>query len=121
MRALAVLAFSNPETAAKIATTIPAARFVAMLNSPEWTDRNKAIALFASLTASRDRRLLAQLRSIALDSLLEMAKWKDLGYAAPAARILARIAGLKEPSETWDEVNWKQSSSHLRTIHDHWA
>jgi len=58
---------------------------------------HKAVFILISLTASRDRRLLAQLRSYAIDSLMEIAKWKDLGYAQSAGIILARIAGLEEP------------------------
>src|SRR5262245_7920379 len=67
IRALAVLARSSQ----KIASRIPAAGFVSMLNSGVWTDRNKATYLLSILTTRRDARLLRLLRSRTLVSLLE--------------------------------------------------
>src|ERR1041385_6039925 len=92
MRALAVLAFSNPSKATNIATKTPLVRFMEMFNSPDWTDRNKALALFSSLTASRDPHLLTQLRTRALSSLLEMAQWKNPDDRAtrPTSSVLSR-------------------------------
>ena len=39
---------------------------------------------------------LAQLRADALDSLLEIARWRSLGHASAALTILGRIAGIDE-------------------------
>jgi hypothetical protein len=92
IRALGVLAESSP----KVAVRIPAAGFVAMLNSGSWTDRNKAGFLLDELSKRRDPRLLSQLRSQALDSLIEMVRWRSRGHADFARILLGRIAGIEE-------------------------
>jgi hypothetical protein len=92
VRALLVLANSSPAIAEKI----PAAIFVGMLNSGSWTDRNKAGGLLLRLTEKRDPKLLEQLRTEALNSLVEMARWRDLGHAFSYRIMLGRIAGMDE-------------------------
>jgi len=92
VRALAVLAESNPV----IAREIPAEGFVEMLNSDIWKDRNKGGLLLSVLTIPRDPRLLSLIRDRALDSLLEMAAWREYGHAASSRFILGRIAGIPE-------------------------
>ena len=92
IRALAVLAESNP----KVAARIPAEQFIVMLNSGSWTDRNKAGFLLNELSRRRDPKLLSRLRSRALDSLIEMAKWRSRGHAGTARILLGRIAGIEE-------------------------
>jgi hypothetical protein len=67
--------------------------FVGMMNSGVWTDRNKASFVLAPLTESRDPKLLARLRAEALDSIIEMARWKDEGHALPGVMIFAHLAG----------------------------
>ena len=91
-RALGVLA----ESSAKVAARIPAGGFIKLLSSGSWTDRNKAGWVIYSLTKSRDPKLLAQLRSEALVSLIEMARWQSVGHAYTARILLARIAGIEE-------------------------
>ena len=91
-RALGVLA----ESSAKVAARIPAHGFIAMLSSGSWTDRNKAGWVLTALTKSRDPKLLARLRSEALVSLLEMARWHNPGHAYSARILLGRIAGIDE-------------------------
>lgn len=90
LRALGVLAHSSEKTAAKI----PADRFIDMLNSGTWTDRNKAGFLLVAMTQSQDPKLLSLLRAKALDSLIEMARWRASGHAIAARMMLGRIAGL---------------------------
>jgi len=92
IRALGVLAQSNPRVAARI----PAEHFIAMLSSGSWTDRNKAGFLLDELSSQRDPKLLGQLRSRALDSLIEMARWRSRGHAGTARILLGRIAGIEE-------------------------
>src|SRR5260370_20908628 len=92
IRALGVLAQSNPRVAARI----PAETFIARLNSGSWTDRNKAGFLLAELSKRRDPKLLNQLRSQALNSLIEMARWRSGGHAGSARILLGRIAGIEE-------------------------
>jgi hypothetical protein len=92
IRALGVLAQSNRRVAARI----PAEHFIAMLSSGSWTDRNKVGFLLDELSRRRDPKLLSQLRSQALDSLIEMAKWRSRGHAGTARILLGRIAGIEE-------------------------
>jgi hypothetical protein len=92
IRALGVLAQSNP----RVAGRIPAEHVIAMLSSGSWTDRNKAGFLLDELTKRRDPKLLAQLRSRSLDSLIEMARWRSRGHADFARILLGRIAGIEE-------------------------
>lgn len=91
-RAIGVLASSSP----KVASQIPADNFITMLRSPIWTDRNKASFVLLDLTKARSPALLAHLRAKALYALVEMAKWHDVGHAAPARIILGRMAGIPE-------------------------
>jgi len=49
-----------------------------------------------ALTTSRDPQVLAQLRTEVLDSLLEMARWRNIGHAEAALTILGRMAGIDE-------------------------
>jgi hypothetical protein len=90
-RALGVLARSDP----KVAALIPAAGFIEMLNSGGWTDRNKASLLLYALSEWREPKLLAALRAQALESLLEMARWRS-GHAYYSRVMLGRIAGIEE-------------------------
>lgn len=80
------------------AIRVPYEPFVSMLNSSEWSDRNKSSLALMELTQNRDPRLLAMLRRDAVGSLIQMARWKSEGHAMPARVILARIAGYSEDS-----------------------
>jgi hypothetical protein len=92
VRALGVLARSDP----KVAAQIPSAEFIAMLHSGTWTDLNKSSNLLYQLCAGRDPKLLSQLREQALDTLIEMARWRSPGHSYAAKMILGRIAGIDE-------------------------
>ncbi len=95
VRALAILAkWANAHPEAGI--RIPPEPFIDFLNSVSWTDRNKGVFVLMSLTASRDPALLAQLRSRALPSLVEMARWTNPGHAMGAYLVLARMAGVED-------------------------
>jgi len=76
--------------------TISAEPFVDMVNSIDWTDRNKSSLVLVPLTESRDPALLRLLGKDALPSLVEMARWKAEGHAFGACVILGRIANLEE-------------------------
>jgi hypothetical protein len=91
-RALGVLASSDP----KIAADIPAEPFIEMLSSESWTDRNKAGWVLQSITSTRNPKVLAELRSQAIEPLIEMAKWHDNGHAGSFRTILGRIGGIEE-------------------------
>ncbi len=95
MRALGVIAGyaqAHPEKKIKV----PFEPFVAMLNSLEWTDRNKSALVLGELTASRDAELLKLLREKAVPSLVEMARWKNDGHAGTSFFILGRLGGLSD-------------------------
>ncbi|HKS40131.1 MAG TPA: HEAT repeat domain-containing protein [Blastocatellia bacterium] len=105
MRALGVMA--QAQTEGKLKIRIPWSPFVEMLNSSVWKDRNKSSLTLMRLTQKRDPVLLAQLRDRALESLVEMARWKDKGHAGASLYILGRIAGIsdKEIFEAFDKNN----------------
>jgi hypothetical protein len=92
IRALIVLAGADP----KVRARIPASQFIKMLSSGFWTDRNKASLLLSILTEGRDPKLLAQLRAQSLDSLIEMARWRNPSHAYAARIVLGRVAGIGE-------------------------
>ena len=71
--------------------------FIEMLNSLSWSDRNRALRALQTLTDSRDPLVLDQLRTRALDALIDMARWKTLSHALPAFILLGRVAGMPEP------------------------
>lgn len=82
---------------------VPFAPFVDLLNSPVWTDRNKASFALLALSASRDSSLFARLRANALPALFDMARWRNPGHAAPACIILGRLGGMsdQEIQDAW--------------------
>jgi hypothetical protein len=92
MRALLLFTYAAP-TRNQSTPQVPDAPFIDFLSSPVWTDRNKSVGALAELSRTRDRRLLARLRDLALGPLVEMARWKTAGHAEPALVILARLAG----------------------------
>ncbi|HEU0172789.1 MAG TPA: hypothetical protein VFV58_00880 [Blastocatellia bacterium] len=98
MRALAVMALSarRPD---KQPIKIPAHPFIEMLNSIDWTDRNKSSWALSNLTAQRDPAVLSELRQKALTSLIEMARWKSSRGQEPFL-LLGRVAGFPEDEIT---------------------
>jgi len=91
--ALSVLAKLDPSSGITISPTW----FIEMLNSLSWSDRNRALRALQTLTDSRDPLVLDQLRTRALDALIDMARWKTLSHALPAFILLGRVAGMPEP------------------------
>jgi hypothetical protein len=91
--ALSVLATLDPSSEVRISPTW----FIEMLNSLSWSDRNRALWALQTLTDSRDPLVLDQLRTRALDALIDMARWKTLSHALPAFVLLGRAAGMPEP------------------------
>ena len=70
--------------------------FIEMLNSLSWTDRTWALKGLQILTEPRDPAMMDQIRTRALASLTEMARWKTLKDALPAFILLGRAAGIPE-------------------------
>ena len=75
---------------------------ILMLDSLDWTDRNKASALLSVLSLGRPPELLDALRARALPALEEMALWSSRGHAEFAMRVLYRLAGY--PEADFEEV-----------------
>jgi hypothetical protein len=96
-RALAILASFVSENR-NMMTKLPAEPFINMLNSVSWTDRNKGAMVLTELTKSRDERLLEKIRSQAMASIIEMAKWRNRGHAFFSYLIFGRIVGEDEDS-----------------------
>jgi hypothetical protein len=95
VRALALLArYAQKNPAKKL--NISFAPFIDLLSSVMWTDRNKASLALFPLTDSRDPKLLKELRTKALLSLIEMARWQSKGHAYGPLMILGRIAGIPD-------------------------
>jgi hypothetical protein len=90
----ALLVFSS---ATKVkAPRVPYEPFIALLDSPVWTDRNKASGALLQMVRNRDPELLKMLRQHALPSLLEMAHWSSRGHAFAAFVILGVVAGVSD-------------------------
>jgi hypothetical protein len=94
-RALYVMTLSHQQST-KQPIKIPIRPFIEMLNSIEWTDRNKSSSALVRLTEKRDPAVLSELRHKALPSLIEMARWKSSGHAQASFILLGRIAGFPE-------------------------
>lgn len=88
IRALGVMAAADID--------VPLEPFIDLLSSVDWTDRNKASFVLTAITSNRDTASLRVLRERALGSLVEMARWRFIGHAAPAGIILGRMAGIPE-------------------------
>ena len=102
-RALILFAgFANANPQSKI--EIPADDFIPMLNSLDWTDRNKSLGVLDALTKKREAKLLTKLKKDVLLSLVEMARWKSPGHAQTAFFILGRIANFSdvEIDKSWN-------------------
>lgn len=98
LTAISVLAAQDPKQARISPTWL-----VEMLNSVMWSDRNKAVAVLLNLTDSRPEPVLSLIRTRALPSLVEMARWKSLKHAIGPYTLLGRTAGLseKEIQDSW--------------------
>jgi hypothetical protein len=103
MRALGVLAvFANNWPKQRI--QIPVEPFINMLNSIEWTDRNKSSRALYQLTEKRNPAVLSKLREHAVSSLIEMSRWKSPGHALGPFFLLGRASNLSEDEikKHWD-------------------
>lgn len=89
IRAIGSLIDERPE----LANSVPHLPFVELLNSPTWTDRNKAMFVLEGLTKSGDETVLRDLHRMAFQSLTEMLEWPEV-YAQSAQLLLSRIAHL---------------------------
>ena len=65
-------------------------------SSESWTDRNKAGSLLQSITATRDPKAPAELRSEGLAPLIEMDQWYDTPIRWNIGSFLVVLAGSKK-------------------------
>jgi hypothetical protein len=91
IRALGVLLTAKPE----LGRYVPAGRFISLLSSQRWEDRNKASFLLMTMTSTRDPQLLGKLRAEAMPALIEMSQF-PFGHAYANAVILGRVIGIEE-------------------------
>jgi hypothetical protein len=92
LRAIMVGAKLHPDQEIRIEPTW----LVALMNSVVWSDRFHASQALAALTESPNPDTLSLLRSQALPSVLEMARWRDLNHALPSFMLAGRLAGLDD-------------------------
>lgn len=99
--AIEVLAKLDPKLGIRVSPTW----FIEMLNSLSWSDRSHAVAALQILTDQKDQELLDQIKDRALESLIDMARWKTLDHALPAYLLLGRVDGLPEDQvqESWSK------------------
>ena len=84
---------------------IEATWLVALMNSVVWSDRFHASQALATLTETPNPSALDLLRSQALPSVVEMARWRDLKHALPSFLLAGRLAGMDEAQikEAWSK------------------
>jgi hypothetical protein len=114
MRALGVIA-KFAQRATRQSIKVPMQPFIEMLNSIEWTDRNKAAAALFQLTEKREAAVLSALRRHALQSLVEMARWKSPGHAQSPFFILGRVGKISE-EEIWKAWNSSNRESLIQKV-----
>jgi hypothetical protein len=89
--------------------------FIQMLNSIEWTDRNKSAGALFQLTEKRDAAVLSSLRRHALQSLVEMARWKSLMHSQSPFFILGRVGKLSD-EDIWQAWNSNNRESLIQKV-----
>lgn len=92
LRAIMIGARLHPDQEVHIEPTW----LVALMNSVVWSDRFHASQALATLTETPNPQTLDLIRSRALPSVLEMARWHDLKHALPAFLLAGRLAGMDE-------------------------
>jgi len=103
LNAIAVLARLEPRLGIQVSPTW----FVEMLNSIVLSDRTHAATALVTLTEQNPGDALDEIRARALDSVVEMARWKTLTYALPPFILAGRLAGMneKEIQKAWTDGN----------------
>ncbi len=101
LHAVAVLASKRPA----LGLRIPATWAVELLHSVVLADRTGAVDVLLSLTDHGAPQVLGQIRERALDSVLEMARWKTPRYALPPFLLAGRLAGMTdhEAQQAWQK------------------
>jgi len=92
LNAITVLARLQPRLGIRVSPVW----IVEMLNSIVLSDRLRAADTLVNLTDQDGAGGLSQIRERALDSVVEMAQWKELRYALPPFILVGRLAGMNE-------------------------
>ena len=92
LRAVMVGAKLHPDQAVHFEATW----LVELMNSVVWSDRFHASEALVTLTDSQNPDALDLLRSRALLSVIEMARWHDLEHALPSFMLAGRLAGMSD-------------------------
>lgn len=106
LRAIMVGAKLHPEQEIHIEATW----LVALMNSVVWSDRFHASQALATLTETPNPQALELLRSRALASVIEMARWHDLQHALPSFVLAGRLAGMPEAQIKQSWINEDRES-----------
>jgi hypothetical protein len=92
LKALATAATRDPGLGVRISPTW----LIELLNSLVLSDRLEAADILVTLSDAREAAVIDQMRTRALPSLAEMARWETLRYALPPFLLVGRIAGMDE-------------------------
>ncbi len=95
IRAIGVIA-DYSITRKDLAININPDPFIKLLNSISWTDRNKSSMVLLSLTNDRNADVLEKIKKDAIESITDMAAWKNFGHSLPGYILLGRIIGWQE-------------------------
>jgi hypothetical protein len=91
---------------------VPVGALVDLLESVVLSDRLEAADLLVTLTNDGNREPLTLMRTRALRSLVEMARWESLRYAIRPYILVGRIAGFSED----DIIKWWSSGQREHVI-----
>lgn len=91
---------------------VPIGALVDLLQSLVLSDRLEAADLLVTLTNDGNREPLTLMRTRALPSLVEMARWESLRYAIRPYILVGRIAGFSED----DIIKWWSSGQREHVI-----
>lgn len=83
---------------------------VELMNSVVWSDRFHASQALATLTEDKNQAALDLLRTRALPSVIEMARWHDMKHALPAFMLAGRLAGMDDAQVKQAWVNEDRES-----------
>jgi HEAT repeat protein len=91
VRALAVFSAKKKDP-----PRVPFEPIIALLDSPIWTDLNKASFALLQISEKRDSSLFAALNKPARKSLADIAHWHSRNHALPGYLTLGRLAGFSD-------------------------
>ncbi len=103
MRALGVI-LEEAKDQPELLAAAPIDTYLELLDSLEWTDRNKAMFVLLGLSDGNPEAILTKLRTRSR-TLTEMARWNTAGHAQMAFVLIGRCSGMSDPeiSAAWQE------------------